>query len=89
MKYEGYLKKQQAQVEGMRLLETRPLGDKVDYQSIGGLRLEAAEKLAKLRPATLGQASRISGVSPADISVLMIWLETKERRKPHDSQGGI
>lgn len=89
VKYEGYLKKQQAQVEGMRRLETRPLGDRVDYQSIGGLRLEAAEKLAKLRPATLGQASRISGVSPADISVLMIWLETKERRKPHDSQGGI
>ena len=89
VKYEGYLKKQQAQVEGMRRLETRPLGDKVDYQSIGGLRLEAAEKLAKLRPATLGQASRISGVSPADISVLMIWLETKERRKPHDPQGGI
>ena len=89
VKYEGYLKKQQAQVEGMRRLETRPLGDRVDYQSIGGLRLEAAEKLAKLRPATLGQASRISGVSPADISVLMIWLETKERRKPHDPQGGI
>ena len=80
VKYEGYLKKQQAQVAWMRRLETMPLGDRVDYQSIRGLRLEAVEKLQKLRPATLGQAGRISGVSPADISVLMIWLEAGKGR---------
>ena len=80
VKYEGYLKKQQAQVAWMRRLETMPLGDRVDYQGIRGLRLEAVEKLQKLRPATLGQAGRISGVSPADISVLMIWLEAGKGR---------
>ena len=80
VKYEGYLKKQQAQVAWMRRLETMPLGDRVDYQSIRGLRLEAVEKLQRLRPATLGQAGRISGVSPADISVLMIWLEAGKGR---------
>ena len=58
----------------MRRLETMPLGDGMDYAAIRGLRLEAVEKLQRLRPATLGQASRISGVSPADISVLMIYL---------------
>ncbi len=84
VKYQGYLKKQQAQVERMRRLETMPLGDGIDYDAVRGLRLEAAEKLRKLRPATLGQASRISGVSPADIAVLMIYLETKggEGRDP-------
>ena len=74
IKYQGYLCKQQAQVERMRRLETMPLGDGMDYAAIRGLRLEAVEKLQRLRPATLGQASRISGVSPADISVLMIYL---------------
>ena len=80
MESEGYLKKLQARVAGMQRLETMPLGDRVDYQSIRGLRLEAVEKLQKLRPATLGQAGRISGVSPADISVLMIWLEAGKGR---------
>ena len=89
VKYEGYLKKQQAQVEGMRRLEATPLGDEIDYRAIRGLRLEAAEKLEKLRPATLGQASRISGVSPADISVLIIWLEVRRGGKGHDPEGEI
>ncbi len=80
VKYEGYLRKQQAQVAAARRLESLPLGDGIDYGGIRGLRLEAAEKLRKLRPATLGQASRISGVSPADVSVLMIWLESRRRR---------
>ena len=88
VKYEGYLKKQQAQVAGMRRLENRKLGDGVDYQSVRGLRLEAAEKLQKLKPATLGQASRISGVSPADISVLMIWLERIPRGEIEKPFGG-
>ena len=88
MKYEGYLKKQQAQVAGMRRLETRKLGDGVDYQSVRGLRLEAAEKLQRIKPATLGQASRISGVSPADISVLMIWLERIPRGEIEKPFGG-
>ncbi len=80
IKYEGYLQKQQAQVAAAQRLESVPLGDNIDYSGIRGLRLEAAEKLQKLRPATLGQASRISGVSPADVSVLMIWLESRRRK---------
>ena len=82
LKYQGYLRKQEAQVERLRRLEAAPLGDGIDYGAVRGLRLEAAEKLQRLRPATLGQASRISGVSPADISVLLIWLEAgKEKEK--------
>jgi len=88
VKYEGYLKKQESQVAWMRRLERMPLGDGVDYRAIRGLRLEAVEKLMKIQPATLGQAGRISGVSPADISVLMIWLETR-RRGTDDTQSGI
>lgn len=75
IKYEGYIKKQLTQVEQMRRLENRALPDGIDYRKICGLRLEAAEKLGKIRPVNIGQASRISGVSPADISVLLIWLE--------------
>ena len=75
IKYEGYIKKQLAQVEQMRQLEGKPLPEELDYKEIRGLRIEAAEKLDRLRPANIGQASRINGVSPADISVLLIWLE--------------
>ena len=74
LKYEGYIKKQLAQVEQMRRLENRALPADIDYRGIGGLRLEAVEKLTRLRPLNIGQASRISGVSPADVSVLLIWL---------------
>jgi len=79
IKYEGYIKKQQMEVDGMRRLENQLIPEGTDYSAITGLRLEAAEKLGKIRPRSVGQASRISGVSPADISVLLIWLE-KERQ---------
>ena len=79
IKYEGYIKRQQAQIDEMRRLECRALAEDLDYSKIYGLRLEAKEKLKKIRPLNVGQASRISGVSPADISVLLIWLE-KERK---------
>lgn len=75
IKYEGYIKKQLAQVEEMRKMESKLLSPMLDYDTISGLRLEAKEKLNKVKPLNIGQASRISGVSPADISVLLIWLE--------------
>lgn len=81
IKYEGYIKKQLAQVEQMRKLESKKLPNDVDYKTIIGLRLEAQEKLNKVKPLNIGQASRISGVSPADISVLLIWLAQKRNRK--------
>ena len=74
VKYEGYIKKQLAQVEQMRRMEKKHLPADLDYRTIQGLRLEAQEKLNKVHPTNLGQATRISGVSPADISVLVIWL---------------
>ena len=74
IKYEGYIQKQLKQVEQMRRLENKTLPSDFDYTSIKGLRLEAQEKLNKVKPLNIGQASRISGVSPADISVLLIWL---------------
>lgn len=74
VKYEGYIQKQLKQVEQMRKLEDKLLPVDFDYTSINGLRLEAQEKLNKIKPLNIGQASRISGVSPADISVLLIWL---------------
>ena len=75
LKYEGYIARQQRQVEEMRKLETRPLPPDLDYMDISVLRLEARQKLQQIRPLSLGQASRISGVSPADVAALMIWLE--------------
>lgn len=74
IKYDGYIKKQIAQVEQMRKLEQKRLPLDFDYKNLSGLRLEAQEKLNLVKPANIGQASRISGVSPADISVLLIWL---------------
>lgn len=74
IKYEGYIQKQLKQVEQMRKLEEKLLPKSFDYREIKGLRLEAQEKLNKIKPLNIGQASRISGVSPADISVLLIWL---------------
>ena len=75
LKYEGYIARQQRQVEEMRKLETHPLPPDLDYMDISVLRLEARQKLQQIRPLSLGQASRISGVSPADVAALMIWLE--------------
>lgn len=74
IKYQGYIKRQKADIAEMRRLEERRLPNHVDYREIVGLRTEAQEKLEKVKPASVGQASRISGVSPADISVLLIWL---------------
>ncbi len=79
IKYDGYIQKQIAQVEKMKKLESKRLRDDIDYASIGGLRIEARQKLAQIRPINLGQASRISGVSPADINVLLIYLEKEFR----------
>ena len=75
VKYQGYIERQNRQVEEMKKLEGHPLPPDVDYQSIQGLRLEARQKLDQIRPLNLGQASRISGVSPADVAALMIYLE--------------
>mgnify|MGYP000907136464 FL=1 len=78
-RYDGYIKKQREQIARMERLESRRIPEGIDYGAIASLRLEAAEKLAAVRPRSIGQASRISGVSPADISVLLVWLE-RERR---------
>ena len=75
VKYEGYIKMQEAQVEKFKKLENKKLSENIDYSKIKGLRLEARQKLNKIKPLSVGQASRISGVSPADISVLLIYLE--------------
>lgn len=74
LKYDGYIRRQQAQIKEMRRLEVKIIPDDLDYMQLDGLRLEAREKLSKIRPHSVGQASRISGVSPADISVLLIYL---------------
>ena len=79
-RYEGYIKKQMEQVAHMEKLEAKRIPEAIDYNDVPSLRDEAREKLAKIRPASLGQASRISGVSPADISVLMVWMEQQRRQ---------
>lgn len=81
IKYEGYIKKQLAQIANMKRLEDKKLPKSVDYSQLVGLRLEAVEKLNKVKPENIGQASRISGVSPADISVLLIWLSQNTRKE--------
>ena len=80
VKYAGYINLEKEQVEKFKKLEYKKLSDDIDYQEIKGLRLEARQKLNKVKPTSVGQASRISGVSPADISVLLIYLETMNRR---------
>ena len=84
IKYEGYIKKQIAAVENMRKLENKLLPENIDYRSITGLRLEAQEKLSAIRPLNIGQASRISGVSPADVNVLMIYLVKQKGGNQHE-----
>ena len=81
IKYEGYISKQLKQVEKFKKMENMKIPDDLDYNLIKGLRLEAVQKLMEIKPNSLGQASRISGVSPADISVLMIYLEQRRRKK--------
>lgn len=80
VKYEGYIKLEEAQVEKFKKLEVKKLDEDINYEEIKGLRLEARQKLNKIKPISVGQASRISGVSPADISVLLIYLEMKNRK---------
>lgn len=79
--YEGYIQKQLEQVERMEKLEAKLLPEDIDYAAVPSLRDEGREKLARIRPRSVGQASRISGVSPADISVLLVWLEQRRRQK--------
>lgn len=88
LKYGGYIKRQQADIDEMRRLESRILPENTDYNSIEGLRKEAQEKLSKVRPRSLGQASRISGVSPSDISVLIVWQNTKAHTVYEPENGG-
>ena len=77
IKYEGYIKRQQSQIAAFKKLENKRLSDEIDYNEIKGLRIEAKQKLNKIKPVSVGQASRISGVSPSDIAVLLIYLEGK------------
>ena len=79
VKYAGYLQRQLKQVEEFKREENRLLPEDMDYESVVGLRLEARQKLSQIRPVSIGQAGRISGVSPSDIAVLLIYLEQKRR----------
>ena len=79
VKYAGYIARQERQVDQLRRLERRLLPEDLDYAAMDGLRLEARQKLAAIRPRSLGQAGRISGVSPADVAALMVWLQTNGR----------
>ena len=79
VKYAGYLARQEKQVEAFRKEESRQLPADLDYETIAGLRMEARQKLNEIRPMSIGQAGRISGVSPADIAVLLIWLEQNKQ----------
>jgi len=88
IKYEGYIMKQLRQVEHFKALENKKIPDDIDYYQIHGLSNEAKEKLTKIRPTSIGQASRISGVSPADISVLLIFMEQLRRNKGDEEQIG-
>ena len=86
-RYQGYIEKQEQQVRRMEALENTPLPDNADYAAVEGLRLEARQKLAARRPGTIGQASRISGVSPADVSVLLILSKRGFPIKKEDRNG--
>ena len=79
IKYDGYIKRQLKQVEQFKKMESKRIPEDIDYDSIHSLRIEAKQKLNLFRPMNIGQASRISGVSPADISVLLVYLEQLKR----------
>ncbi len=81
LKYDGYIKRQLAQVESFKKMENKKLPKDIDYTQINGLRLEARQKLNDIRPISVGQASRITGVSPADIAVLVVYMEQYGRNK--------
>ncbi len=83
IKYEGYIERQLRQVEQFKKLENKNIPDNIDYEQVKSLRIEARQKLMKIRPSSVGQASRISGVSPADISVLLVYLEQFRRKEEH------
>ncbi|NLK20583.1 MAG: tRNA uridine-5-carboxymethylaminomethyl(34) synthesis enzyme MnmG [Epulopiscium sp.] len=83
LKYEGYIKRQMIQVEQFKKLERKLLKKDINYKNIKGLRIEAAQKLDEIKPVSIGQASRVSGVSPADVSVLLVYLEQQKRNKNH------
>lgn len=87
IKYSGYIRVQQEQIDKMRKLESKSLPENIDYKTIKGLRLEAQEKLNKFKPLNVGQAGRISGVNPADVSVLLVWLASKEHGNRGDNNG--
>ena len=78
LKYEGYIQRQMRQVEQFKKIEGKKIPEDIDYHDVGSLRKEAVQKLDQIRPVSIGQASRISGVSPADISVLLIYLEQRK-----------
>ena len=85
LKYEGYIDKQKAQIAKFKRLENRKLPEDIDYKGLKGLRIEAQQKLEEFQPISVGQAARISGVSPADINVLLIHLERNRRiEKEHE-----
>ena len=79
VKYEGYIQKEREQVEQFNKMEKRKLPADINYDEISGLRIEARQKLNKIKPQNLGQASRISGVSPADVTVLIVWLAQNKK----------
>ena len=81
IKYEGYIKRQELQVKQFKKLENKKIPVDIDYNNVNSLRIEAVQKLSKVRPSSIGQASRISGVSPADITVLLVYLETYKEKK--------
>ena len=80
IKYEGYITRQQKQVNDFKKIESKKIPENIDYDEVGSLRIEARQKLKALKPLNIGQASRIAGVSPADISVLLVYLETFNRK---------
>ena len=81
VKYEGYIKRQMQQVKQFKKLEGKKIPENIDYTQIGSLRKEAVQKLSMYQPVSIGQASRISGVSPADVSVLLVYLEQKKAQE--------